>query len=156
MQYVGSQWTESKTRMHANTFNKIVIKNVTLHMICGSGSQVCLVSNWGVEQISLLDINTDWEFRGWNPWSLSPRLFFSPYLCVTFTSPTHFIDIGTDVHTTHVHTHTNIQTHVGSSSRAVEHRTVNREDGGSIPPTDVSKLRQFLHPTCACVFWKRH
>ena len=28
--------------------------------------------------------------------------------------------------------------------------------GQSIPPTAVSKLRQFLHPTFACVFRKRH
>ena len=40
--------------------------------------------------------------------------------------------------------------------RAVERRTVNLGDGGSIPPTAVSKLRQFLHPTFACVFRKRH
>ena len=34
----------------------------------------------------------------------------------------------------------------------VERRTVNRGDGGSIPPTAVSKLRQFLHPTfCLCL-----
>ena len=45
---------------------------------------------------------------------------------------------------------------VGSGGRAVERRTVNRGDGGSIPPTAVSKLRQFLHPTFACVFRKRH
>ena len=45
---------------------------------------------------------------------------------------------------------------VGSSGRAVERRTVNRGDGGSIPPTAVSKLKQFLHPTFACVFQKRH
>ena len=45
---------------------------------------------------------------------------------------------------------------VGSGGRAVERRTVNRGDGGSIPPTAVSKLRQFLHPTYACVFRKRH
>ena len=32
---------------------------------------------------------------------------------------------------------------------------VNRRDGGSMPPTAVSKLRQFLHPTFACVFRKR-
>ena len=44
----------------------------------------------------------------------------------------------------------------GSGGRAVERRTVNRGDGGSIPPTAVSKLRQFLHPTFACVFRKRH
>ena len=32
---------------------------------------------------------------------------------------------------------------MGSGGRAVERRTVNRGDGGSIPPTAVSKLRQF-------------
>ena len=31
---------------------------------------------------------------------------------------------------------------------------VNRRDGGSMPPTAVSKLSQFLHPTFACVFRK--
>ena len=30
---------------------------------------------------------------------------------------------------------------VGSGGRAVERRTVNRGDGGSIPPTAVSKLK---------------
>ena len=45
---------------------------------------------------------------------------------------------------------------VGSGGHAVERRTVNRGDGGSVPPTAVSKLRQFLHPTFACVFRKRH
>jgi len=36
--------------------------------------------------------------------------------------------------------------------RAVEHRTVNRGDGGSIPPTAVLKLRQFRSPyICLCV-----
>ena len=44
---------------------------------------------------------------------------------------------------------------MGSGGRAVERRTVNRGDGGSIPPTAVSKLRLFLHPTFACVFRKR-
>ena len=41
---------------------------------------------------------------------------------------------------------------VGSGGRAVERRTVNRGDGGSIPPTAVSKLRQFrsLH-ICMCL-----
>ena len=39
---------------------------------------------------------------------------------------------------------------------AVEHRTVNRGDDGSIPPTDVLKLTQFHSPHIACVFWKRH
>ena len=33
---------------------------------------------------------------------------------------------------------------MGSGGRAVERRTVNRGDGGSIPPTAVSKLRQTL------------
>ena len=34
---------------------------------------------------------------------------------------------------------------------AVESRTVNRGDGGSIPPTAVSKLKAILfHPTFAC------
>ena len=35
---------------------------------------------------------------------------------------------------------------MGSGVRAVERRTVNRGDGGSIPPTAVSKLRQFRLP----------
>ena len=35
---------------------------------------------------------------------------------------------------------------VGSGGRAVERRTVNRGDGGSIPPTTASKLRQFRLP----------
>ena len=35
---------------------------------------------------------------------------------------------------------------VGSGGRAVKRRTVNRVEGGSIPPTAVSKLRQFLSP----------
>ena len=41
---------------------------------------------------------------------------------------------------------------MGSGGRAVERRTVNRGDGGSIPPTAVSKLGQFrlLH-TCLCL-----
>ena len=35
---------------------------------------------------------------------------------------------------------------------ALERRTVNREDGGSIPPTAVSKLRQFRSPhICVCL-----
>ena len=45
---------------------------------------------------------------------------------------------------------------VRSGGRAVERRTVNRGDGGSIPPTAVSKLRQFRSPQIACVFRKRH
>ena len=41
---------------------------------------------------------------------------------------------------------------VGSGGRAVERRTVNREDGGSILPTAVSKLRQFCSPhICLCL-----
>ena len=32
---------------------------------------------------------------------------------------------------------------MGNGSRMVEHQTVNRGDGGLIPPTVVSKLRQF-------------
>ena len=35
---------------------------------------------------------------------------------------------------------------MGSGGRAVERRTVNRGDGGSIPPTVISKLRQFHSP----------
>ena len=43
------------------------------------------------------------------------------------------------------------QDRVGSGGRAVERRTVNRGDGGSIPPTAVSKLRQFRSPhICLC------
>ena len=49
-----------------------------------------------------------------------------------------------------------IRGQLGSGGRAVEHRTVNRGDSGSIPPTAVLKPRQFLHPTFACVFRKRH
>ena len=41
---------------------------------------------------------------------------------------------------------------VGSGGCAVEHRTVNRGDGGSIPLTTVSKLRQFCSPhVCLCL-----
>ena len=41
---------------------------------------------------------------------------------------------------------------MGSGGRAVERRTVNRGDGGSIPPTAVSKLRQFRLPhICLCL-----
>ena len=41
---------------------------------------------------------------------------------------------------------------VGSGCRMVEHRTVNRGDGGSIPSTSVSKLRQFHSPhICLCL-----
>ena len=44
---------------------------------------------------------------------------------------------------------------VGSGGRAVERRTVNRGDGGSIPPAAVSKRRQFRSPHIACVFRKK-
>ena len=43
---------------------------------------------------------------------------------------------------------------VRSGGRAVERRTVNRGDGGSIPPTAVSKLGQFRSPCIAYVFRK--
>ena len=35
---------------------------------------------------------------------------------------------------------------MGSGGRAVEHRTVNQGDGGSISPTAVSRFRQFCSP----------
>ena len=39
-----------------------------------------------------------------------------------------------------------------SGGRAVERRTVNRGDGGSIPPTATLKLRQFLSlHVCLCL-----
>ena len=39
-----------------------------------------------------------------------------------------------------------------SGGRAVERRTVNRVDGGAIPPNAVSKLRQFRSPhICLCL-----
>ena len=41
---------------------------------------------------------------------------------------------------------------MGSSGRGVERRTVNRGDGGSIPPAAVSKCRQFRSPhSCLCL-----
>ena len=41
---------------------------------------------------------------------------------------------------------------LGRGGRAVERRTVSRGDGGSIPPTAVSKLRQFRSPhICLCL-----
>ena len=41
---------------------------------------------------------------------------------------------------------------VGSGGRVVERRTVNRGDGGSIPLTTISKLRQFRSPhICLCL-----
>ena len=40
----------------------------------------------------------------------------------------------------------------GSSGRVVERRTVNWGDGGSIPPTAISKIRQFRSPhICMCL-----
>ena len=46
---------------------------------------------------------------------------------------------------------------VGGGGCAAERRTVNRGDAGSIPPTAVSKFRQFRSPhICLCVFRKRH
>ena len=46
----------------------------------------------------------------------------------------------------------NTQDGVGSGGRAVERRTVNRGDAGTIPPTAVSKLRQFCSPhICLCL-----
>ena len=45
-----------------------------------------------------------------------------------------------------------VRSPVGSGGRAVERRTVNQGDGGSIPPTAVSKLRQFRSPhICLCL-----
>ena len=35
---------------------------------------------------------------------------------------------------------------MGSGGRTIACRTVNRGDGGSIPPTAISKLRQFRSP----------
>ena len=41
---------------------------------------------------------------------------------------------------------------MGSGGHAVERRTVNRGDGGSISPRAVSKLRQYRSPhTCLCL-----
>ena len=40
---------------------------------------------------------------------------------------------------------------MGSGGHAVERLTVNRGDGGSIPPNAVLKLRQFRPPTFACL-----
>jgi len=39
-----------------------------------------------------------------------------------------------------------IESFVGSGCRAIERRIVNRGDGSSIPPTAISKLRQFRSP----------
>ena len=51
--------------------------------------------------------------------------------------------------------HILVKSEVGSGGRAVERWTVNRGDSDSIPPTAVSKLGNFVHPTFACVFRKR-
>ena len=41
---------------------------------------------------------------------------------------------------------------VGGGGHAIEHQTVSRGDGGLIPPTAVSKLRQFRSPhICLCL-----
>ena len=41
---------------------------------------------------------------------------------------------------------------MGSGGRTVERRTVNRWDGGSIPPAAVLKFRQFHSPhICLCL-----
>jgi len=41
---------------------------------------------------------------------------------------------------------------VGSGGCAVERRTVNREDGGLVPPATVLKHRQFCSPhICPCL-----
>ena len=40
---------------------------------------------------------------------------------------------------------------MGSGGLAVERRSVNRGDGGLIPPTAVSNLRQFRSPHIACL-----
>ena len=51
-----------------------------------------------------------------------------------------------------VRVHGDILLSVRSGGRAVERRTVNRGDGVSIPPTAVSKLRQFRSPhICLCL-----
>ena len=45
-----------------------------------------------------------------------------------------------------------VERRAGSGGRVVKRRTVNRGDGGSIPPTAVSKLRQFRSPhICLCL-----
>ena len=47
---------------------------------------------------------------------------------------------------------TDLAEKLGRGGRAVERRTANRGDGGSIPPTAVSKLRQFRLPHI-CLFF---
>ena len=41
-----------------------------------------------------------------------------------------------------------------SSGCVVEDRTINRWDGGSIPPAAISKLRRFCLLHIVCDFWK--
>ena len=57
---------------------------------------------------------------------------------------------GTGRHAEHRHPlqvrHLVVWCHLGSGGRAVVRRSVNRGDGGSIPPTAVSKLTQFRLP----------
>ena len=68
--------------------------------------------------------------------------------------PGHVVDLlGSDIRPSFGST-TFIVGSVGgrSSGRVVEHQTVNRGDGGSIPPTAVLKLRQFRSPhICLCL-----
>ena len=45
---------------------------------------------------------------------------------------------------------------VGRDGRELERRTVNQEDGGSILHTPYLNLGNFIHPTLACVFRRRH
>ena len=66
-----------------------------------------------------------------------------PWLC-SMSFPMHLE--GLHPHKKHKRVHS-----VGSGGRAVKCQTVNRGDGGSIPPTAVSKLRQFRSPhICLC------
>ena len=45
---------------------------------------------------------------------------------------------------------------VVSGGRAVERQTVNRGDGGSIPPTGLKLKSNFVHLTFVCVFRRKH
>ena len=47
-----------------------------------------------------------------------------------------------------------VEIDVGSGGRAVECRTINRGDSGSIPPIAISKLRQF-HSPHICLSFRR-
>ena len=40
---------------------------------------------------------------------------------------------------------------MGSGGRTVERLSVNRGDGGSIPPASLRNLGNFVHPTFACL-----